>query len=203
MEGVPFLLVGSCCFTVVVGIIDLIQNSVVPVFTYALFAHGVPFLLWGYRLNSEFLSFYRCLYTFCFWMLRILTIFSVGFIDLARKRMATTQLAASSISAKGFASFEGLRSTSNFKAVSFAPLKKNSRSFRGLIVKAATVVSPKVYNLVSFLCSSCFIPLFCSNSLSFHTGSRSISLPLSIVSCTSVIALCCCNLCSFFQNALP
>ncbi|KAM3215905.1 20 kDa chaperonin, chloroplastic [Capsicum annuum] len=57
--------------------------------------------------------------------------------------MATTQLAASSISAKGFASFEGLRSTSNFKAVSFAPLKKNSRSFRGLIVKAATVVSPK------------------------------------------------------------
>ncbi|CAN4094556.1 unnamed protein product [Withania somnifera] len=57
--------------------------------------------------------------------------------------MATTQLTASSISAKGFASFEGLRSTSNLKVASFAPLKKNSRSFRGLVVKAVTVISPK------------------------------------------------------------
>ncbi|XP_055836350.1 20 kDa chaperonin, chloroplastic-like [Solanum dulcamara] len=61
--------------------------------------------------------------------------------------MATTQLTASSISAKGFASFEGLRSTSNLKVASFAPLKKNSRSFHGLIVKAATVVSPKYTSL--------------------------------------------------------
>ncbi|CAN4094557.1 unnamed protein product [Withania somnifera] len=58
--------------------------------------------------------------------------------------MATTQLTASSISAKGFASFEGLRSTSNLKVASFAPLKKNSRSFRGLVVKAVTVISPKI-----------------------------------------------------------
>ncbi|MCD7466395.1 20 kDa chaperonin, chloroplastic [Datura stramonium] len=57
--------------------------------------------------------------------------------------MATTQLTASSISAKGFVSFEGLRSASNLKVASFAPLKQNSRKFRGLVVKAATVVSPK------------------------------------------------------------
>ncbi|KAH0774325.1 hypothetical protein KY290_011462 [Solanum tuberosum] len=61
--------------------------------------------------------------------------------------MATTQLTASSISAKGFASFEGLRSTSNLKVSSFAPLKQNSRSFHGLVVKASTVVSPKYTSL--------------------------------------------------------
>ncbi|KAK4344359.1 hypothetical protein RND71_037453 [Anisodus tanguticus] len=61
--------------------------------------------------------------------------------------MATTQLTASSISAKGFASFEGLRSTSNLKVGSFAPLKQNSRLFRGLVVKAATVVAPKYTSL--------------------------------------------------------
>ncbi|XP_075098035.1 20 kDa chaperonin, chloroplastic [Nicotiana tabacum] len=47
--------------------------------------------------------------------------------------MATTQLTASSISAKGFASFEGLRSTSNVKVASFALLKRNSRLSRGLV----------------------------------------------------------------------
>ncbi|OIT00932.1 PREDICTED: 20 kDa chaperonin, chloroplastic-like [Nicotiana attenuata] len=57
--------------------------------------------------------------------------------------MATTQLTASSISAKGFASFEGLRSTSNVKVVSFAPLKQNRRLSHGLVVKAATTVAPK------------------------------------------------------------
>ena len=57
--------------------------------------------------------------------------------------MATTQLTASSISAKGFASFEGLRSTSNVKVASFAPLKQNIRLSRGLVVKAATTVAPK------------------------------------------------------------
>lgn len=57
--------------------------------------------------------------------------------------MATTQLTVSSISAKGFTSFEGLRSTSNLKVASFAPFRQNSRSFRGLVVKAVTVVSPK------------------------------------------------------------
>ncbi|OIT29915.1 PREDICTED: 20 kDa chaperonin, chloroplastic-like [Nicotiana attenuata] len=58
--------------------------------------------------------------------------------------MATTQLTASSISVKGFASFEGLRSTTT---VNVASLKQNSRSFRGLIIKAATVVAPKYTSL--------------------------------------------------------
>ncbi|KAK4391900.1 chaperonin, chloroplastic [Sesamum angolense] len=62
--------------------------------------------------------------------------------------MATAQLtsAASSISAKGFASFEGLRASSAVKVSSFSPLKQNVlslRSFRGLVVKAATAVAPK------------------------------------------------------------
>ncbi|KAL0337199.1 UNVERIFIED_CONTAM: chaperonin, chloroplastic [Sesamum calycinum] len=62
--------------------------------------------------------------------------------------MATAQLtsAASSISAKGFASFEGLRASSAVKVSSFSPLKQNGlslRSFRGLVVKAATAVAPK------------------------------------------------------------
>ncbi|KAH0706918.1 hypothetical protein KY289_011994 [Solanum tuberosum] len=57
--------------------------------------------------------------------------------------MVTTQMAASSISAKGFVSFEGLRSTSNVKIASFGTLKQNMRFFHGLVVKAATVVAPK------------------------------------------------------------
>ncbi|KAL7091914.1 hypothetical protein ACP275_12G133000 [Erythranthe tilingii] len=63
--------------------------------------------------------------------------------------MATTQLtsAASSISAKGFTSFEGLRAV---KISSFSPLKQNClslRSFRALVVKSATTVAPKYTSL--------------------------------------------------------
>lgn len=63
--------------------------------------------------------------------------------------MATTQLTASTISAaKCFVSFDGLRGSSiSVKSLSFAPLGQNGlskRSFRGLVVKAATVVAPKV-----------------------------------------------------------
>ncbi|KAL0426758.1 UNVERIFIED_CONTAM: chaperonin, chloroplastic [Sesamum latifolium] len=66
--------------------------------------------------------------------------------------MATAQLtsAASSISAKGFVSFEGLRASSAVKVSSFSPLKQNGlslRSFRGLVVKAATAVAPKYTSL--------------------------------------------------------
>ncbi|XP_057767631.1 20 kDa chaperonin, chloroplastic [Salvia miltiorrhiza] len=67
--------------------------------------------------------------------------------------MAAAQLtsAASSISAaKGFASFEGLRATQSVNIASFSPLKQNGlsfRSFRGLVVKAATAVAPKYTTL--------------------------------------------------------
>jgi len=69
--------------------------------------------------------------------------------------MAAAQLtsAASSISsaAKGFASFEGLRATQSVRIVSFSPLKQSGlssqRSFRGLVVKAATAVAPKYTSL--------------------------------------------------------
>ncbi|KAL2229173.1 20 kDa chaperonin, chloroplastic-like [Sesamum indicum] len=66
--------------------------------------------------------------------------------------MATVQLtsAASSISAKRFVSFEGLRASSAVKVSSFSPLKQNGlslRSFRGLVVKAATAVAPKYTSL--------------------------------------------------------
>ncbi|KAI5674190.1 hypothetical protein M9H77_14554 [Catharanthus roseus] len=65
--------------------------------------------------------------------------------------MATTQLTASTISAKGFVSFEGLRASSNsVKVSSFAPLGQNAlskRAFRGLVVKAATTVAPKYTSL--------------------------------------------------------
>lgn len=65
--------------------------------------------------------------------------------------MATAQLTASTISAKGFASFEGLRvSSGSLKISSFAPLGQNGlskRLFRGLVVKAATTVAPKYTSL--------------------------------------------------------
>lgn len=69
--------------------------------------------------------------------------------------MAATQLTASTISAKGFVSFEGLRASSgSVKISSFAPLGQNGisrRLFRGLVVKAATTVAPKVFlSLYSF-----------------------------------------------------
>ncbi|KAK4428799.1 chaperonin, chloroplastic [Sesamum alatum] len=62
--------------------------------------------------------------------------------------MAAAQLtsAASSISGKGFVSFEGLRASNAVKISSFSPLKQNAlslRSFPALVVKAATTVAPK------------------------------------------------------------
>ncbi|XP_031090467.1 20 kDa chaperonin, chloroplastic-like [Ipomoea triloba] len=62
--------------------------------------------------------------------------------------MTTTQLTASTISAKGFALFEGLRSSSTVKIASFAPPRQNiSRSFPALVVKAATTITPKYTSL--------------------------------------------------------
>ena len=68
--------------------------------------------------------------------------------------MAAAQLTASSISARSLASFEGLR-PSNLKFGSPACVSLvNHRSFRGLAVKAATTVAPKVvtftFSLVLF-----------------------------------------------------
>ncbi|CAI9100773.1 OLC1v1037940C1 [Oldenlandia corymbosa var. corymbosa] len=62
--------------------------------------------------------------------------------------MATSQLTASSISANCFVSFDGLRSSSSssVKTLSFAPTL-SKRAFRGLVVKAATVVAPKYTSL--------------------------------------------------------
>ncbi|KAG8487590.1 hypothetical protein CXB51_018790 [Gossypium anomalum] len=62
--------------------------------------------------------------------------------------MATSQLTASSmtVSVRNLASFEGLRPSSIVKFSSFGSLKPGSltqRSFKGLVVKAATVVAPK------------------------------------------------------------
>ncbi|OWM84060.1 20 kDa chaperonin, chloroplastic-like [Punica granatum] len=59
--------------------------------------------------------------------------------------MAATQLTAPSISARNLPSFEGFR-PSTVKFASVGPLNVGSlsrRSFRGLVVKAATVVAPK------------------------------------------------------------
>ncbi|KAL8508826.1 hypothetical protein ACS0TY_016146 [Phlomoides rotata] len=59
--------------------------------------------------------------------------------------MAAAQLtsAASSISTKGFTSFEGLRASQSVKISSFSPV----RTFRPLVVKAATTVAPKYTSL--------------------------------------------------------
>ncbi|KAK3004552.1 hypothetical protein RJ639_019058 [Escallonia herrerae] len=60
--------------------------------------------------------------------------------------MAAAQLTASSISARSLLpSFDGLR-LSTAKIASVAPLRQG-RSFRGLVVKAATVVAPKYTSL--------------------------------------------------------
>ncbi|KAF2287085.1 hypothetical protein GH714_038065 [Hevea brasiliensis] len=75
---------------------------------------------------------------------------NVGMFDQRTRlgpEMATTQLTASSVSvsARNLASFEGLR-PSTVKFASFGTLKAGSlaqRSFRGLVVKAATLVAPK------------------------------------------------------------
>ena len=65
--------------------------------------------------------------------------------------MATSQLPASSVSvpARGFSSYEGLR-TSNVKFASVGG-GFSQRSFRGLVVKAATAVAPKVTYIFLFL----------------------------------------------------
>ncbi|KAF5458702.1 hypothetical protein F2P56_022715 [Juglans regia] len=65
--------------------------------------------------------------------------------------MATAQLTVSSISTRNLASFQGLRPT---EAAKFGPSVGHltvgrglsQRSFKGLVVKAATVVAPKVLN---------------------------------------------------------
>nr|AFK40252.1 unknown [Lotus japonicus] len=57
--------------------------------------------------------------------------------------MATTQLTASSISTRNVASFEGLRPIQFPCAGLVRIANPTRRSFRGLLVKAATVVAPK------------------------------------------------------------
>nr|AFK39407.1 unknown [Lotus japonicus] len=61
--------------------------------------------------------------------------------------MATTQLTASSISTRNVASFEGLRPIQFPCAGLVRIANPTRRSFRGLLVKAATVVAPKVFDL--------------------------------------------------------
>lgn len=63
--------------------------------------------------------------------------------------MAAAQLTATSVSSRGLPTFEGLR-PSAIKIAAFAPLKQglSQRCFRPLVVKAATVVAPKVLLLV-------------------------------------------------------
>lgn len=61
--------------------------------------------------------------------------------------MASAQLTASSISGRSLPSFEGIRLCSvklgSAGHVRFGGI--NQRSFKGLVVKAATVVAPKVF----------------------------------------------------------
>ncbi|KAL2503359.1 20 kDa chaperonin [Forsythia ovata] len=61
--------------------------------------------------------------------------------------MATSQLTASSISAKGFASFEGLRHCNTVKILSLKQNGLSLRSFRSLVIKAATTITPKYTSL--------------------------------------------------------
>lgn len=90
------------------------------------------------------------LYPFC--------IRSVGFFLQAGLLMASVHFYAS-FAAKGLVSFEGLRPCSA-KLASFGTYSVGlgNRSFRGLYVKAATVVAPKVCSICSpcwFLCILC------------------------------------------------
>jgi len=61
--------------------------------------------------------------------------------------MASSQLTASSISTRSVASFEGLRPSSvQFHSARHVRIGNPARrSFKALIVKATTVVAPKVY----------------------------------------------------------
>lgn len=77
--------------------------------------------------------------------------------------MATSQLTASSISARSllFPSFEGgLKPSSTVRVSSLPNFRQpgglSLRSFRGLTVKAATVVAPKVLLIFSLLSSYLF-----------------------------------------------
>lgn len=72
--------------------------------------------------------------------------------------MATAQLTASSISARCLPSFEGLRPCSvKFASAGHVKLAGlNQRSFRGLVVKAATVVAPKVMSIHILLAVTVF-----------------------------------------------
>lgn len=65
--------------------------------------------------------------------------------------MATAQLTASSVSVRSLGSFEGLRPISTVRVSSFSSLSLRKgglslRSTRGLVVKAATTVAPKVFS---------------------------------------------------------
>jgi hypothetical protein len=79
--------------------------------------------------------------------------------------MATAQLTASSISTRSLASFQGLRPLEAVKfGASVGHLRVGAglsqRSFNGLVVKAATVVTPKVVDLSHpFLLDLCYFCL--------------------------------------------
>lgn len=65
--------------------------------------------------------------------------------------MATTQLTASSISTRNFSSFEGLRTSSiQFRSKNVRIGTSTQRLFPSLVVKAATVVAPKVLSFDYF-----------------------------------------------------
>lgn len=105
--------------------------------------------------------------------------------------MAATQLTASTISTKGFLSFEGLRASSGcVKVSSFAPLGQNGisrRLFRGLVVKAATTVAPKVFlSLYSFRFPHNFTlrsAVFLWIALKFHCLNSKMNYFLLLVDC--------------------
>jgi hypothetical protein len=87
--------------------------------------------------------------------------------------MATAQLTASSISTRSLASFQGLRPLEAVKfGASVGHLRVGAglsqRSFNGLVVKAATVVTPKVVDLSHpFLLDLCY---FCLVTRVFGIG---------------------------------
>ncbi|KAL8158682.1 hypothetical protein V2J09_000219, partial [Rumex salicifolius] len=58
------------------------------------------------------------------------------------EEMASSQLTASTVSTRALPTFEGLRS-SPIKLSSFVNLKQTGRTFRPLVVRAATVIAPK------------------------------------------------------------
>lgn len=88
--------------------------------------------------------------------------------------MATTQLTASSMSTRNFSSFEGLRtSLIQFRSKNARIGTPTQRLFPSLVVKAATVVAPKV---VSF---GCFVSVLSHGLLiiseNLHGGNRFVT----------------------------